>query len=85
MKAKVSLGIVVFLLATLTLSLALANFHLPVATAQPSFADAAANQVHIATAQAGDDSETVSMDGILAMGIVITLIVTLPMFFRRSK
>jgi Na+/H+ antiporter NhaC len=80
MKANLSLGIIVFLLAVILLALVFANFNPPAASART-----AASQIQLATAQAQDDSEIGSTDGILVMGVVIVLIVTLPLLFRRPR
>ncbi|HCB01419.1 MAG TPA: hypothetical protein DEP19_03460 [Anaerolineae bacterium] len=76
-------GLIALLLITLTLALAASNF----ISAEAFTVSASAGvmiQQPTATPTALSDSEIGSTDGILIMGIVIVLIITLPILFRKK-
>ena len=82
MKAKHIFSVVFLFLTALTIVLALTNFNPPAAFAQ--------NTIPMALQQATptpvvDSSEIGSTNGILIMGIVIVLIVTLPLILHKKK
>lgn len=77
------LGIFTLLFALLVFALAITNFNPPVAFAQNTDAASTLQQA-TATPIAGQVSEIGSTDGILVMGIVIVLIVTLPLLLRKK-
>lgn len=78
-----TLGLVALLLITLTLALAASNFISADAFASPTTAGMMI-QLPTPTPIAQNESEIGSTDGILVMGIVIVLIVTLPLLFRKK-
>ena len=84
MNAKHIYTIITILLGLLLVILVLPNFNPPAALAQGSIPHALAFQQLTPTPQAGDVSEIGSTDGILVMGFVIVLIVTLPLIFRKK-
>lgn len=81
MKTALRLGIAFIIAALLIPASAFGSFNQPAAGVSAAFAQA---QV---TSTPGTDpaSEIGSTDGILLMGVVITLIVTLPLIFRKKK
>ena len=82
MKTKNIFSACIFLLAILTLLLVMVNFDLPSVAAK----DMTMNTVQVtATPPVDDSSEIGSTEGILIMGIVIVLIVTLPLVFQKRK
>ncbi|GJQ36349.1 MAG: hypothetical protein JETCAE01_23590 [Anaerolineaceae bacterium] len=85
MKANHFLGLTALLLVLLVILLALANFNPPAVFAKDVHSGRAEIQSFIPASQVEDDSEIGSTDGILVMGLVIVLIVTLPLFFRKRK
>lgn len=85
MKAKNIFGIIALLLSILTLLLVLTNFNPPAALAQNASSNLTAFQQATPTPQVEDASEIGSTDGILIMGVVIVLIVTLPLIFQKRK
>lgn len=85
MKANHFFALTAILLAFLTLLLTFVNFNPPAALAKDSYAHQAAPQQPVPAAQQGDDSEVGSTDGILVMGVVIVLIVTLPLIIQKRK
>lgn len=82
MKAKYIFGVIVLLLSMLTLVLALTNFNPPAALAKD--VGAVTLQQATPTPPVDDTSEIGSTDGILIMGVVIVLIVTLPLIFHKK-
>ena len=76
-------GFVVILIIGLVLALALTNFNQSIALDQYASAGMIIQQA-TPTPTAEGTSEIGSTDGILVMGIVITLIVTLPLLFRKK-
>jgi hypothetical protein len=84
MKANQRLGIAFVITALLVFVLAFGNFNQPAASGAGVYAASAQAQV-TPTPLPDPTSEIGSTDGILFMGIVITLIVTLPLLFRRKK
>ena len=84
MKTAYIPGILAVLLVALLLLLVLTNFSPVPASAQLTGAASAALQA-TSTPPAGDGSEVGSTDGILVMGVVIVLIVTLPIMFRKQR
>lgn len=85
MKTKHFLVITAALLGFLILALSLTNFNPPAALALDSYTDQYTQPDADRAAQVNDSSEIGSTDGIVVMGIVIVLIVTLPLAFRRKK
>jgi uncharacterized integral membrane protein len=83
MKAKHIFNVVILLLVILTFVLVLTNFNPPAAFAKD--AATTALQQSTPTPPAVDSSEIGSTDGILIMGIVIVLIVTLPLILQKRK
>lgn len=82
MKTKNIFSACIFLLVTLTLLLVMVNFDLPSVAAK----DMTINTVQVTpTPPVEDSSEIGSTEGILIMGIVIVLIVTLPLVFQKRK
>ena len=84
MKTAYIPGILAVLLVALLLLLVFTNFSPVPASAQLAGAASAALQA-TSTPSAGDGSEVGSTDGILVMGVVIVLIVTLPLMFRKQR
>ncbi|GMV33123.1 MAG: hypothetical protein DYG85_13085 [Chloroflexi bacterium CFX1] len=85
MKANRSFNIAALLLGVILLLLVVINF-----VPSPALATAAGAASYLSAQAAtptptAGDSEIGSTDGILVMGIVITLIVTLPLVFRKGK
>ena len=78
-----TVGLVALLLITLTLALVASNFISADAFANPATAGMLIQQP-TPTPITQLDSEIGSTDGILVMGIVIVLIVTLPLLFRKK-
>ena len=85
MKTKYFLVITAALLGFLILALSLENFNPSAALALDSNASRPIQPDTEPTAQINDGSEIGSTDGIVVMGIVIVLTVTLPLAFRRKK
>lgn len=83
MKAIPGFGIVIILIIALITALALANFNPPPASAEGLTGAAFAAQAVTPTTVTEDASEVGSTNGILIMGGVIVLIVTLPLIFRK--
>lgn len=83
MKTKNIFSACIFLLVILTLMLTLTNFNPPVVSAKNM--ETTIIQQVTPTPPVDDSSEIGSTDGILIMGVVIVLIVTLPLFFRKRK
>ncbi len=81
MKSKHLFGVAAALLAVLIFALSLTNFN-----PSSAFALASAPLQHASPImQENDDSEIGSTDGIVVMGVVIVLIVTLPLAIRGRK
>lgn len=85
MKAKHFFGISMALLGLLILVLSLTNFNPPAAFALGPSASLRGQWTPAPASQAGDDSEIGSTDGIIVMGIVIVLIVTLPLALHKKR
>ena len=83
MKTKNIFSACIFLLVTLILLLVITNFNPPVVAAKNT--ETTILQQVTPTPSVDNASEIGSTDGILIMGIVIVLIVTLPMFFQKRK
>lgn len=83
MKTKNIFSVIALLLGILTLLLVSTNFNLPAVSA--SDANLAVLQQTTPTPQVVDTSEIGSTDGILIMGVVIVLIITLPLIFQKRK
>jgi hypothetical protein len=84
MKLNPRLGIAFVITTLLVFALAFGSFNQPAASGAGIHAVSAQAQV-TATPLPDQTSEIGSTDGILLMGIVITLIVTLPLVFRKKK
>jgi hypothetical protein len=85
MKAKYILGSTTILLGILTLFLVLTNFAPPAAFAKDTGSNLIMLQQATLAPQIGETSEIGSTEGILVMGVVIVLIVTVPLFFHKRK
>lgn len=86
MKATHILGIIGILLLILTLFLALSNFNASPSALQNATAGSISfRQSSTPTPTIEATSEIGSTDGILVMGVVIVLIVTLPLLFYKRK
>lgn len=85
MKTKHFLVITAALLGFLILALSLSNFNTPPALALDFNASEPIRTDAEPAVQINDSSEIGSTDGIVVMGIVIVLTVTLPLAFRRKK
>jgi len=83
MKTKSIFSVIALLLVILTFLLVVTNFNPPAVSAKDS--NLTAVQQITPTPQAVDTSEVGSTDGILIMGVVIVLIVTLPLIFQKRK
>jgi hypothetical protein len=83
MKTTLTIIVNVLLLVLFIVGLALPNFNHPVAAAQSVHLNASVLQT-TPTPQIQDASVIGSTEGILVMGIVIVLIVTLPLLFRKK-
>ena len=82
MKTKNIFSACIFLLVILNLLLGMTNFNTPVAAAK----DLSASALQQATpTPLVDHSEIGSTNGIMIMGIVIVLIVTVPLILRKRK
>ncbi len=84
MKAISSFGIFAALLIALIVILAMSNFSPSLASGQLT-GSASMIQQATPTPENGDASEIGSTDGILVMGFVIVLIVTLPLLFHKRN
>ncbi|WKZ36013.1 MAG: hypothetical protein QY332_20585 [Anaerolineales bacterium] len=84
MKATPILGTLVPLSIVLFITLALTNFNPPAVSAQSPGVTSVLVQT-TPTPPADGVSEIGSTDGILFMGVVIVLIVTLPLLFHKSR
>jgi hypothetical protein len=83
MNAKHFFSVITLLVVILTLLLVLTNFNPPSAFAKDT--GIVTLQQASPTPQVEDGSEIGSTDGILIMGVVIVLIVTLPLIFQKRK
>lgn len=83
MKTKNIFSACIFLLIVLILFLAMTNFDPPAVSAKD--VNSVVFQQTTPTLQVDDVSEIGSTDGILIMGVVIVLIVTLPLIFQKRK
>ncbi|MBI2330790.1 MAG: hypothetical protein HYU84_01185 [Chloroflexi bacterium] len=83
MKTKNIFSACIFLVVVLTLFLAMTNFDPPAVSAKDT--SSVALQQTTPTPQTEDVSEIGSTDGILIMGVVIVLIITLPLIFQKRK
>lgn len=86
MKTSHILSIVILFVFAITTASMLVAFHQPAVMAQDSSAALLKTQVATPTPVALENiSEVGSTDGILIMGVVITIIVIVPMLFRKKK
>lgn len=85
MKTRHFLIITAVLIGILILALSLTNFNPPAAFALGSAASRYSQPSARPVAQVTDTSEIGTTDGIVVMGIVIVLTVTLPLAFRRKQ
>lgn len=86
MRINKALVVITLLLVTLLLILTAINFNPPAVLAQGELSNSLTTQQASSTLLIqGDGSEIGSTDGILIMGIVIVLIVTLPLIFQKRK
>lgn len=84
MKTTFTLIVSISLFILLMLALVLPNFNQTAVAAQSTIAASPSLQI-TPTPQAEDVSVIGSTDGILIMGIVIVLIVTLPLLFHKKR
>jgi hypothetical protein len=86
MRINKALVVITLLLITLLLILTAINFNPPAVLAQSAVSnEMTLQQAPLTLSAQGDGSEIGSTDGILIMGIVIVLIVTLPLIFQKRK
>lgn len=83
MKTKNIFNVIALLLSILTLVLVMTNFNPPAVSAKD--ANVTVLQQTTPTPSAVDSSEIGSTDGILIMGVVIVLIITLPLIFQKRR
>lgn len=83
MKTKNIFNVIALLLSILTLVLVMTNFNPPAVSAKD--ANVTVLQQTTPTPQVADASEIGSTDGILIMGVVIVLIITLPLIFQKRR
>jgi hypothetical protein len=84
MKTNRYLSLLTLLVILLVASLILTSFHQPAVLAQQTTAGLIRPQAATPTPVGQAASEIGSTDGILLMGVVIVLIVTLPLVFRKK-
>jgi hypothetical protein len=84
MKTSYIFGIALIFII-LVFALAAANFDYPTASAKNLGAASLSMQIATSTPPAGDRSEVGSTDGIVIMGFVLVIVVTMPVLFRRKK
>lgn len=86
MRINKSFVVITLLLVTLLLMLTMINFNPPAVLAQNALStEMTLQQTPSTLSILQDGSEIGSTDGILIMGIVIVLIVTLPLIFQKRK
>jgi hypothetical protein len=86
MRINTSLVVIGFLLTALLLMLTAVNFNPPAVLTQNALSNSITfQQTPLSLPAQQDGSEIGSTDGILIMGIVIVLIVTLPLIFQKRK
>lgn len=85
MKAKTSFGIFVLFLISLVIILSMVNFSPSLASTPLAGASSATIQVSPTPVGEAGASEVGSTDGILILGVVIILIVTIPLFFYNPN
>ena len=86
MRINKALVVITLLLIALLLMLTAINFNPPAVLAQSALSNKMTlRQTPALTPVQEDGSEIGSTDGILIMGIVIVLIVTLPLIFHKRK
>ena len=86
MRINKSFVVITLLLVTLLLMLTMINFNPPAVLAQNALStEMTIQQTPSTLSILQDGSEIGSTDGILIMGIVIVLIVTLPLIFQKRK
>lgn len=83
MKTKNIFSVIALLLGILILLAVVTNFNPPAVSARD--ANLMVLQQITPTPQVADTSEIGSTDGILVMGVVIVLIITLPLIFQKRK
>jgi hypothetical protein len=84
MRTKNTFTVFTLLIIALLLTLTIINFNPPAALAQSAYPNSVALQT-TPTPPIDDGSEIGSTDGILIMGIVIVLIVSLPLIFHKRR
>jgi hypothetical protein len=85
MKTSYIFGITLLLIVLVFVLAAAANFGHPTASAQNLSAAALPRQVTTPTPPIEDISEVGSTDGIVMMGLVLVIVVTVPLIFRRKR
>ena len=83
MKAKY-ISIIALIFITLIVALVIFNFYHPVAAAQNPGATSLSQQA-IPTPTLDDTSVIGSTDGIMLMGVIISMIIIAPLLFRKKK
>jgi hypothetical protein len=84
MKTSYIFGIALVFIV-LVFALAATNVDQPKASAKSLSAASFSMQITTPTPLAGDHSEVGSTDGIVIMGIVLVIVVTVPVLFHRKK
>lgn len=86
MRINKALVVIILLLTALLLMLTAVNFNPPAVLAQNAISNSITfQQAPLSLPAQEDGSEIGSTDGILIMGIVIVLIVTLPLILQKRK
>jgi hypothetical protein len=85
MKTSYVFGIALMFIVLVFALAAFANFDHPTVSAKNLSASSLAMQSATPTPPAGDHSEIGSTDGIVIMGFVLVLVVTLPVLFHKRK
>jgi hypothetical protein len=85
MKTSYIFGITFIFIVLVFALVAAANFNHPTVSAKNLSAASISKQITTPTLPVGDVSEVGSTDGIVIMGFVLVIIVTLPVLFHRKR
>ena len=85
MKTSYIFGIALIFIVLVFALVAAANFNHPTASAKNLSAASLSMKVATPTPPAGDRSEVGSTDGIVIMGFVLVIVVTMPLLFHLKK
>jgi hypothetical protein len=85
MKTSYIFGIALVFIVLIFGLVAVANFDHPTVSAKNLSTASLSMQISSPTPSVGDRSEVGSTDGIVIMGFVLVIIVTLPLLFHRKK